>query len=882
MMPDEKNFGYSYFTKLNENQYLRTLYHDILFNYAIRLFNFDKSRMKVFSLADALSFADLLSKSNHPALSDSQKEWAQEIVTMLSELYPEDRRVSYVTGSVLSTINNYRGKKLLNSTFEGVDVRERIFSRFKRELLSIPADPDNAFMTAQRKIYDHITDRYYSFSAPTSTGKSFIMRIFMKQQILEGKKNNFALIVPTKALINEVRIKVTEDLGTNLKKYGYHIVTAAGDAALQVEPKLPEECRNYILIMTPERLLYLLINEKKLHIDYLFIDEAHKVSSDDNRSPFYYQVVQMLAENSPNTHVVFASPNVPNPEIYLKLIGELDAESLKKQHLTTSLSPVTQIKFLIDLESSEVSVYDEHAEEPISITSVALPDADLTDVLLRFERDNDGNQTQSIVYFPSTRKTVTAARDFAANRVEQTDNKLLMELSKDICNEVHGDYYLAELVKKGVAYHIGYLPSSIRQRIENLFKSGNITALFCTSTLVEGVNLPADNLFVTDFRNGLKNMKPVDFRNLIGRVGRLDYSLYGNVFLVASNEKANEKYVSLLREKIPEQTLSVEKQLTKPQKKHVIETLLLGTVELAKYPEKQSADSYDMMRKFAIILLNDIMKNRNSNVRREFTALMKPGEEEQIRAAFSNQEFQQDDDITVSVDQSESLYQAIAFNGLEFPEIDADGKYDRDELMAFLERLCKIFKWEVYESDTLGHVGKYSHKHGKLSWYAVILGQWVQGYGLSQIMNQALQHKRNHPKDALYVDRTYIDYNDSREHRNIVISEVLSVIDDVILFRLSNYFLKVSKAYKEIKEVDQVENDWYEFVEYGSTNKQVISVQRHGFTRESAIYILKHPEYVANPEPELKLKRSIETCGNRGVCDDMDLVKYNLPDLFVD
>ena len=154
-------------------------------------------------------------------------------------------------------------------------------------------------------------------------------------------------------------------------------------------------------------------------------------------------------------------------------------------------------------------------------------------------------------------------------------------------------------------------------------------------------------------------MKPVDFRNLIGRVGRLDYSLYGNVFLVASNEKANEKYVSLLREKIPEQTLSVEKQLTKPQKKHVIETLLLGTVELTKYPEKQSADSYDMMRKFAIILLNDIMKNRNSNVRREFTALMKPGEEEQIRAAFSNQEFQQDDDITVSVDQSESLYQAI-------------------------------------------------------------------------------------------------------------------------------------------------------------------------------------------------------------------------------
>lgn len=47
-------------------------------------------------------------------------------------------------------------------------------------------------------------------------------------------------------------------------------------------------------------------------------------------------------------------------------------------------------------------------------------------------------------------------------------------------------------------------------------------------------------------------------------------------------------------------------------------------------------------------------------------------------------------------------------------------------------------------------------------------------------------------------------------------------------------------------------------------------------------YILKNPEYVANLEPELKLKGIIETCETRGVCDDMDLVKYNLPDLFVD
>ena len=201
----------------------------------------------------------------------------------------------------------------------------------------------------------------------------------------------------------------------------------------------------------------------------------------------------------------------------------------------------------------------------------------------------------------------------------------------------------------------------------------------------------------------------------------------------------------------------------------------------------------------------------------------------------------------------------------------------------FLERLCKIFKWEIYESETLGHVGKYSKKHGKLSWYAVILSQWVQGDGLNKIMFHAISHKQRNPENALYIDNGYVDYNDSREHRNIVISDVLSVIDKIILFKISNYFLKVSNAYKEIKQVEKVPNDWYEFVEYGSTNKKTINIQKHGFSRESALYILKHErDYIVQSEPELKLKKSLLQSPNEGVKKDTLIIMYNIPNLFVD
>ncbi len=612
------------------------------------------------------------------------------------------------------------------------------------------------------------------------------------------------------------------------------------------------------------------------------MDEAHKITGADKRSPFYYQVVNMLSEREHRPHIIFASPNVPNPEVFLDTIPDAGEDAIQRK-LQTSYSPVSQPKFIINLINREVSVYNEHKDINIPITSIAIDDADLIDVLLRFEKDEAQKEKSFIVYFPSTKKTVIAARDFGANRLPKTNCTELMELSKDIKSEVHGDYYLADLVSKGIAYHIGYLPASIRQRIEDLFKKGKITALFCTSTLVEGVNLPADNLFITDYRNGQRDMKPIDFRNLVGRVGRLEFNLYGNVFLIATSEKATEKFETLLSKTVEKQALSVSKGLTKPQKQNVIDALKAGKVEFPKHPQKQSEDSYDLMRKFAIILLNDIMAGRDSRGRREFQSIMKLGDEEIIISKFSNrQQFIKDSDITVSVDQNESLYQAIAYNGLEFPVIDTNGRYDANELWDFLLRIAKIFKWKSYESYTLGAPGNDPNKYSSLSYYRVILGQWVSGHGLQQIIAEAIMYKKSNPVDAMFIDGKKVDYKEGSENNNIIISEVLSVIDKIVLFKLSNYFLKVSNAYKEIKG-KPAPNDWYEFVEYGSTNKRSIEIQKYGFSRESALYILKHEvEYIYKTETELKLKKSILDCPNKGVKDDAELVWYNTPELFLE
>ena len=42
------------------------------------------------------------------------------------------------------------------------------------------------------------------------------------------------------------------------------------------------------MVMTPERLLYTLISYPEMSIDYLFIDEAHKLSEPDGKTIFTF------------------------------------------------------------------------------------------------------------------------------------------------------------------------------------------------------------------------------------------------------------------------------------------------------------------------------------------------------------------------------------------------------------------------------------------------------------------------------------------------------------------------------------------------------------------------------------------------------------------
>ena len=212
-MSERRTLGEAIFVDIESNAYLNELHEKILYNYALRLFQLEsKKQPKDYNLKDALRFADLLSKSTHPTKSDVHKMWAQEIIILLNEINEENPLVKLYAGSVFSSTGNHQGLQLINSEYQNINTFEKIFAQFRSDYLTIPAAPEMKFFSAQKEAYDHLSDPCFSYSGPTSMGKSFIMRMFVKDEILRGAQKNYALIVPTKALINEVRSKVINDL----------------------------------------------------------------------------------------------------------------------------------------------------------------------------------------------------------------------------------------------------------------------------------------------------------------------------------------------------------------------------------------------------------------------------------------------------------------------------------------------------------------------------------------------------------------------------------------------------------------------------------------------------------------------------------------------
>jgi hypothetical protein len=180
----------------------------------------------------------------------------------------------------------------------------------------------------QRKFWrDAGAHDWLSVSAPTSSGKSFIIGQWVTLLLGRASQGLVVYIVPTRALISQVE----RDIRAMLAREG---ITNGEVISAPVRSYIRNEART-VLVFTQERLHILMAADPELQVDALVVDEAHKIG-DATRGVLLQQVIEGIAAHNPRLKVIFASPMSSNPEALISDASGRSAGSLISDDVTVS------------------------------------------------------------------------------------------------------------------------------------------------------------------------------------------------------------------------------------------------------------------------------------------------------------------------------------------------------------------------------------------------------------------------------------------------------------------------------------------------------------------------------------------------------------------
>lgn len=312
-------------------------------------------------------------------------------------------------------------------------------------------------------------------SAPTSFGKSLIIDAVIATE----RYQNILIVVPTIALIDETRRRLTTRFRDRYKVITHHTQIPAA--------------RN-IYVATQERVLE---GELPEGLDFFVIDEFYKLSpgrDDNDRCALLNQVFYRLAKKVKQFYLL--GPNVLgiSPECAQRLRFYTFIEEYR-----TVVSEVHRVRGAGDEFDRLVNLCRE------------LPDP-------------------TIVFCSSPARATKVAQKLTEANLGR-NSTLCREAADWVGANYHPKWHFVTALRKGIGVHHGRIPRALAQFAVRAFNEGEMRFLVCTSTLIEGVNTKAKNIVIFDNRINRTQIDLFTFNNIRGRAGRMRQHFIGHVYL---------------------------------------------------------------------------------------------------------------------------------------------------------------------------------------------------------------------------------------------------------------------------------------------------------------------------------------------------------------
>lgn len=385
---------------------------------------------------------------------------------------------------------------------------------------------------------------------PTSAGKTKSTELIIRSSFLNERADFAVIIAPFRALVHEISDSM------RIAFEGEEIIINEISDVPQQDFFFDLETKKNILVITPEKLLYILRHRPELgnKIGLVIYDEGHQFDTGErgvNYELLITSLKKMIPENAQSILISAVISNAEEINEWLNTDGVIvEGNSLLPTYRTVGfaswLDTAGQIRY-VDRENPDNETY-------------FVPRVIRQQTLQRRPREKDkffpdrtdNIESKDVALYLGLRlvpqgsvaifcgkkdtaasMTARVAEIFSRNvdafkPVDFSDKLEVERLSYLIEKNLGNDYHLKSSVL-GVFSHHGNTPNGIRLAVENAMQKNLIKFIICTSTLAQGVNLPIRYLLVHATRQGQENIKVRDFHNLMGRAGRASMYTEGSV-----------------------------------------------------------------------------------------------------------------------------------------------------------------------------------------------------------------------------------------------------------------------------------------------------------------------------------------------------------------
>ncbi|MFP4641999.1 MAG: DEAD/DEAH box helicase [Dehalococcoidia bacterium] len=375
--------------------------------------------------------------------------------------------------------------------------------------------PETAFEPSefQREALDCIPEGDVMVIAPTGSGKTWIAEQAMAKLLAEGKQCWYT--TPLKALSNQKydnfqRLFGEENVG---------ILTGERE----------ENSQAPLIVATTEvfrNALYTGSRQPWLAV----LDEAHYLG-DEDRGTTWEEII-ILA--SPETHLLLLSATISNAE---EIAEWMESVRGHKPYLVTENERPVPLrhgfitgKYILPLEPELID-----QQKPKKGRSRFRPER-------MIEMLEERNLLPAIVFLPTRKDCDRAARGFQGSPEAETSSRIgvLNEIGKDNPH-LWKNPLINSLIDSGVAsHHAGHL-TEWKIAVERLLALGKLRAVFATTTLAAGLDVPARSVvlptLLTRDAVGTRPLNSLEFHQMTGRAGRRGKDNVGFVILDMSHPR---------------------------------------------------------------------------------------------------------------------------------------------------------------------------------------------------------------------------------------------------------------------------------------------------------------------------------------------------------